>query len=136
MSASVSATRRACGLSQDALRGFFELRKGNRFHQVVARAFLHGEHGFRDASVGGQKDHRGLRRDLPHALHHVQPVAVAHAHVGDHQAARGAAELGQRLGHSAGCGHLPSAAAEVGVQRGAHGSLVVYHQHLAHADPF
>ena len=63
-------------------------------------------------AVRGQKNHRGGWRHFTNTLHYLEPVAIRHAHVGNHQRTGHAPEFRQGFPGAARCRHFPAVTAE------------------------
>ena len=116
---------------ENAFRGVPQPVKGYRLHQIIAGAFLDGLHRLCHRAIRRQKDDRSFRSHFAHALHHLQAVAIRHAHVGHDQRARRRAKFCERFPRAARGGHVPAVAPETGLESGPHRRLIIHHQNCA-----
>ena len=95
----------ACGRPGAQARDHLEqLRRLERFHQVVGGPVAHRLHRALDAAEGRDQHHRHLRMQRADASQQFVAVHAAHVDIGDHDIDRILREQRERLGR-AGCRH-------------------------------
>jgi len=121
------------GAGEHAARGFLQLVEADGLDEVVAGTGANRLDGFGHRAKSGEENHAGARGDFTNPSHHAQAVAIGHAHVGDDQRAGRAAEFDERIVCAVSGGDVPAVAAEMSLERFAHGRFVVDYEHLVHA---